>query len=575
MSMKTRYTFLFPLFLTLISPLGAPSLSASTLYEEETKGDHRWTTNFSLQTDWHLAEKKQGASSPLSGMTYLDGVLRSKLLEVGLRLEEKQRPLPGREEEKGWGLPYFYLRGRYAGVDLTLGDIYEQFGSGLLFRSYEDRFLGLDNAVRGARLNYTYGELLRLKSLAGQQRHFFDRGARLFARDRGYLAGGDLELSLEQFLPTLREHGGSFLLGAGYLYKHEAEDELASQRGGLIYELRQPVGTSAWATRGGISLPSFSLQLEYAHKDYDPNRTNGFIFRSGSAAMLTASYLWGKSSLFVGARRSENFDFHSDRLAEGNALRLNFLQPFTKQQTYTLAALYPYATQANGEWTFQGSLDTSIADRTGKGRARRTNLKFYGSLAMGLQKSWLVPEGATNPLAPQLMGSDGYTSDFFGMKDLLFREVGVEVSRKVSPSYSFVASYINQAYNQRLIEGHATRGDIVHSNIFIYDGRHRLSRKVTLRTELQYLQTRQAEGDWLYGGVECSILPHFILSASDLWNVGSSGSHYYMLAASGSWTRHSVRLSYGRTRAGINCSGGICRFMPETHGLFLSYHVTL
>lgn len=103
MSMKTRYTFLFPLFLTLISPLGAPSLYASTLHGEEAKGDHRWTTNFSLQTDWHLAEKKQGASSPLSGMTYLDGVLRSKLLEVGLRLEEKQRPLPGREEEKGWG----------------------------------------------------------------------------------------------------------------------------------------------------------------------------------------------------------------------------------------------------------------------------------------------------------------------------------------------------------------------------------------------------------------------------------------------------------------------------------------
>lgn len=111
--------------------------------------------------------------------------------------------------------------------------------------------------------------------------------------------------------------------------------------------------------------------------------------------------------------------------------------------------------------------------------------------------------------------------------------------------------------------------------LFIYDGRHRLSRRVTLRTELQYLQTRQAEGDWLYGGVECSILPHFILSASDLWNVGTSRTHYYMLAASGSWTRHSVRLSYGRTRAGINCSGGICRFMPETHGLYLSYQLTL
>ncbi|MFC2383463.1 MAG: DUF6029 family protein, partial [Porphyromonas sp.] len=467
--MKTRHLPLSLLLTALLPLTGASSLLASSQHEEKREGERRWTTNFSLQTDWYLSEKKQGSASPLSGITYLDGVLRSKLLEVGLRLEEKRRPLPGREEEKGWGLPYFYLRGRYAGLDLTLGDIYEQFGSGLLFRSYEDRFLGLDNAVRGARVNYTYGELLRLKSLIGQQRHFFDRGTRLFARDRGYLAGGDLELSLEQFVPSLISVGGSLQLGAGYLYKHEAEDALTSQRAGGLYDLRQPVGTSAWSARGGLSLPTFSLQLEYAHKDYDPNRTNGFIFRPGSATMLTASYLWGRSSLFVGARRSENFDFRSDRLAEGNALRLNFLQPFTKQQTYTLAALYPYASQANGEWTFQGSLDTSIADPSAGRKVKRTNLKLYGSLAMGLRRSWLVPEGATDPLAPQLMGSDGYTTDFFGMKDLLFREVGVEVSRRVSSSYSFVASYINQAYNQRLIEGHATRGDIIHSHIFIYD----------------------------------------------------------------------------------------------------------
>ncbi|MFC2383478.1 MAG: DUF6029 family protein, partial [Porphyromonas sp.] len=91
----------------------------------------------------------------------------------------------------------------------------------------------------------------------------------------------------------------------------------------------------------------------------------------------------------------------------------------------------------------------------------------------------------------------------------------------------------------------------------------------------RHITAGNAEGDWLYGGVECSILPHFILSASDLWNVGTSRTHYYMLAASGSWTRHSVRLSYGRTRAGINCSGGICRFMPETHGLYLSYQFAL
>lgn len=553
------------------SPARATSLAATD--GDEGKG---WRASFSLQTDWHLARRAEDTSSGrLSGITHLEGTLRQKHLELGARLEEKQHPLPGREEEKGWGLPYVYARGRYAGWDLTLGDIYEQFGSGLLFRSYEDRALGLDNSVRGVRLNYTYGELLRLKALTGQARHFFDRGTRIFSRQRGFLSGGDLEVSLEHLLPQLRERGGSLQLGGGILDKQEAEDELAQVQGGTIHYLRQPTHTFAWSARGVLSLPTLSLNLEYAYKDYDPNRTNGFIFRPGSVAMLTATYLWGRSSLFVGARRSDNFDFRSDRQAEGNALRVNFLQPFTKQQTYTLAALYPYATQPNGEWSFQTAFDTSFADRKAGGKRRRTSLKVYASLAMGLNKSWLVAEGQANPLAPQLMGSDGYRADFFGMKELLFREVGIEVSRKVSADYSFVLGYTNQAYNQRALEGHALGGDIVHSQIFLYDGRHRLSSKLTLRTELQYLHSRQASGDWLYGSVECSILPHFILSASDLWNVSQGGEHYYMLAASGIWTSHSLRLSYGRTRAGVNCSGGVCRYLPETHGLYLSYHLTL
>lgn len=557
---------------TSLSPLFAQTSPKAGQGSGAEKG---WRANFSLQTDWHLARQKpEGASSALSGITYLDATLRSKFFEFGARLEEKQHPLPGRDEERGWGLPYFYARGRYRGLDLTLGDSYEQFGSGLLFRTYEDRFLGLDNALRGIRLNYTPADFLRLKTVAGQQRHYFDRGARLFSSARGYVLGGDLELGAERWLAPLQEKGGTLLLGASLLSKQEAEDELVSQQGSVVRYLRQPEHTLGWSARGGLSLPSLSLNLEYAHKDYDPNQTNGFIFRPGSVAMLTATYLWKRSSLFVGARRSENFDYRSDRLAEGNALRLNFLQPFTKQQTYMLAAFYPYATQPNGEWTFQTAFDTSIADRSGK-RRRRTSLKVYASLAMGLRKQWLVPEGAVNPLSPQLMGTDGYRSDFFGMKDLLFREVGLEVARKVSADYSFVLSYINQAYNQRLLEGHALRGDVIHSNIFIYDGRHRLSPKVTLRTELQYFQSRQAAGDWLYGGIECSILPHFILSASDLWNVSHAREHYYMLALSGTWTKHSARLSYGRTRAGINCSGGICRYLPETHGLYLSYQLTL
>ena len=77
--MKTRHLPLILLLTALLPLTGASSLLASSQHEEKWEGERRWTTNFSLQTDWHLSEKKRGATSPLSGITYLDGVLRSKL----------------------------------------------------------------------------------------------------------------------------------------------------------------------------------------------------------------------------------------------------------------------------------------------------------------------------------------------------------------------------------------------------------------------------------------------------------------------------------------------------------------
>ena len=31
-------------------------------------------------------------------------------------------------------------------------------------------------------------------------------------------------------------------------------------------------------------------------------------------------------------------------------------------------------------------------------------------------------------------------------------------------------------------------------------------------------------------------------------------------------------IGYGRTRAGFNCSGGVCRYVPATRGFQISYN---
>jgi hypothetical protein len=113
---------------------------------------------------------------------------------------------------------------------------------------------------------------------------------------------------------------------------------------------------------------------------------------------------------------------------------------------------------------------------------------------------------------------------------------------------------------------------MVCSNIFIADGKYQFSPKVTLRTELQYLATADDQGDWAYGLAELSLAPHWMLTASDMYNVGETHLHYYQGGVAFSTGAHRLQLGYGRTRAGYNCSGGVCRYVPASKGVTLSYN---
>lgn len=530
----------------------------------------KWHFSLGLQSESYYTTAPTDGSR-YHGRHYLSAQVYNKHFTIATRLEEMSHPLPGFEATKGWGIPHFSITSRFKPIEVTLGDLYEQFGSGLLLRSYEERSLGLDNAIRGGRIIVRYRDLLTLKAVGGQQRYHFDRGWHLWSRDRGTVYGGDIDLGFSELIPALSSTL-QWRLGGSYVAKYEVEDEITQLRQGRLMALSQPTIVGAWAGRSSLAWRDLNLYIEYARKGSDPSRVNNYIFRPGSVAMLTLSYLWGNNSLFVGARRSENFDFRSARGVSGNDLKVNFLQPFTKQQSYVLPAMYPYATNALGEWSFQGVYALRLPKRSWLGGRYGTQFKLSLSFVQETERIWERPEWAEQPHHPSVMGSDGYQSRFFGMGAPLYQSVDLEVSKKVSPTYSFHLLYAYQLYNQHAIEGHATNGDNIISHIWVYDGKHRISPKVTLRTELQYLTTRQDKGDWCYLLAECSVLPYLLFSISDQWNVGGTKEHFYMGSVAALFGAHRLQLSYGKTREGINCAGGVCRLMPAMEGLFFTYN---
>ena len=493
--------------------------------------------------------------------TYFDVNLMSRRVEAGARLEFTEYPLPAFQDEpgfKGWGVPHIYIKGiSDYGFDLTAGDFYDQFGSGFILSTYEDRSLGIDNALRGARLNVTGVRGAHIKLLGGFQRRYWEW------KKGTWVGGADLELDIDNYSRRMRDKGVSWMIGASGTVKRETdENKLVA---GTDYLLNLPPAVTAFDVRSRFQKSGYSLLLEYARKSQDPSFDNGYIYHHGQALMLSASYSRRGVSALVQVKRSEDMAYRSQRSMTGLSARVNHMPPFAYQHTYSLAAIYPYATQfAPGEWAFQGEFGYTFARRTALGGKYGTKLKLNASHIRSLDMS---PVAAFNG---QYWGTDGYTSSFFKVgHETYYQDINVQLEKKLTSAFKLNLMYMNQRYNKTVIEG---EGGMIRSNIAVAEGKYQFNKKLTLRAEVQYLATKQDQGDWTFGLLELSVQPYLMFTVSDMWNNGSTDVHYYMASVTFNHKAHRLMAGYGRTRAGFDCSGGVCRYVPASRGLSLSYN---
>ena len=521
------------------------------------------TISGSIQSDMLVPQHDSGTGAEKTGdflnNTYFDLMLQSKYIDAGTRFEFLEYPLPGFEKDfEGWGVPNLWLKGKLGKVELTAGSFYEQFGSGFILRTYEERSLGIDNSLFGGRVVVKPVKGVTLKALSGVQRRYWNWNESL-------ISGADAEVGIEEFIPSLKKSGTNVMLGGSWVNKYEKTDEKIYVS--PVYRLRIPKFVNAWDVRLNFSRGPWSVLGEYAQKSDDPSYANDYIYKKGSAAMISGSYSGNGLSVLLQAKRSENMSFKSTNdvsKAIGISSAINHLPAFSQDQTYALAALYPYATQlADGEWAYQAELGYNFKKKTPLGGRYGMNVKANLSYVRAIDRQFYEGDDL-------VAKTNGYTSKFFKWGDhTYYRSFDLTLTRKLSKAFKLNLMYVNQQYNQLVVEGH---GGTVHTNIYIADGKYQFSPKVTLRGELQYLTTKQDQGDWAYGLLELSLAPHWMFTVSDMWNCGETNLHYYQGLVTYNVGQHRIQAGYGRTRAGYNCSGGVCRYVPASRGFTLSYN---
>lgn len=473
---------------------------------------------------------------------------------AGFRYEAMLAPIAGFDPNLyGSGFPYIWATYTEDRFSITVGSFYEQFGNGLVLRSYEEWALGYDNSINGIRVIYEPIRGLIFKGVYGTQRYFS------LSRE-GLIRGIDSEINFNDMFSGMANSKLRFILGGSMVSKYQAD-------GNQLYQL--PENVASFAGRANIGYGKFNFTTEYAHKINDPSAINNYIYKEGTAFIASLSYATKGLGLYAQFKRTDNFSFKSDRDVTVNALDISYLPPINESHTYALASMYPYATQPNGEIGFQVQMNYKVPKKS----------KLGGKYGMGISINYsqindIVRNKVNDSTAINQKWTLGYESDFFKFSEHVFyRDLTVEIDKKFNRKWKGIFKYMYQSYDIATIEGHPGE-PIINSHIGIADVTYKFTPRKALRTEVQGLWTKEDMGNWTAILLEYTISPHWFFSATDQWNYGNpiKDERIHYLSASFGYTRKTTRVqfTYGRTREGIVCVGGVCRQVPASSGLSFS-----
>jgi len=529
----------------------------------------------SMQFDgqYYLKDSKMGITdSSLDGrLTRMNAFTQVdytyKNFSAGLRFEAYLPPLVGYDMQyQGAGVPYWYVSYKNDKLEVTAGNFYEQFGYGMTLRAWQEWTLGFDNSLKGLRVKFTPVDGIVIKGVWGYQRNYWEQ---FTGNNRGVVKGGDIDIFLNDLFPSLKNSKTKLGFGGSLVSDYQVGKTTDIVIDTTTYTFKLPENVAMYSGRINLNIGEFGFFTEYAHKYNDPTTLNDYIYKPGNG--LFTSIAWSQKNFGItgSAKIIDNMGYKSNRNITTNQLSINYLPALNKQHTYALASMYPYATQPNGEYGISGSINYSIPKHTKLGG--ESGISFW----LNFTRITSITRDSLSGVAIGEPGTLGYNTNFFVPgNEVYYQDFNIEVTKKFSKHWKGIFTYLNQIYNKDVIEGHLNEYGLVYANIGVADITWNITKKHSLRGEIQGLWTKQDKGNWTAGLLEFTIAPKWFFSVQDQWNYGNSDKnlqiHYFLLNVGYIYNTSRISLSYGRQREGILCVGGVCRYVPAASGVTLT-----
>ncbi len=505
--------------------------------------------NFDLKLQSYQEDNLIGAEKAdeiILNNSYLNIFFTKNNFSAGFRYESYLNALLDYDEDyNGNGIPFRFATYSIDNLEVTGGNFYEQFGSGIIFRSYENKDLGIDNVMDGIKLIYNPFSGLYLKSFIGKSRTYF-------SYSDGIIRGIDAESNLNEMFNL--SNSTIFIIGGSFVSRFQKDNNP---------KFKLPENVGLYATRVNFINSNLNFYTEYIHKFNDPVGSltfEGNNYASGNALVSNLSYSQKGLGISAEIHRIDNMEFRSERQKSKEYI-INYIPALSKQHSYSLLALNPCATQSEGEFGYQFDVFYKLKKGTILGGRYGTKINANYSRIIGLKGG-----------GSYLNDSISFIPEFFGDKNnLFFSDFNFELIKKVSPKLKINSIISYQEYNKDVMEG-KTIGEygVVKSNIGIIDIIYKIKRKHSIRVELQSLISEGGDGDWSTGLIEYTISPNWFFAIQDMYNWGNVDDekrlHYFNINMGYIKGGNRFEIGYGKKRAGIFCVGGVCKEVPSSNG---------
>lgn len=503
--------------------------------------------NFQNNTNFFMRDSTIGASGTpqydyqfVGSETWMNLYYNRAGFDIGVRFDiYKNSNLPNPINSRSFvGIGNMYARKKIKGFDITVGHIYDQIGSGTIFRAFEERPLAIDNALLGARVMYDISDDWQIKAFTGQQKGSLDSDGSYPDTYKSVINGA----GVEGYWAPSETSDWSFAPGAGIMNRTLDEQSMQLIRanissGAPADRFTPSYNTLASTIYNTLQYKKISWYAEASYKTAeavsDPESSVGYINTDGSVLYSSLGYSTKGFGITLQGKRTEFFDLRTTPNETLNRGLITFIAPMARTNTYRLTARYNAATQFLGEQA--AILDVSYSP------SRKQSYSLTLSNITNLEGDLLYREGY-------------FDASFKGKKN----------------KWKSISGIQYQVYNQELYEqkpGVENVQSIVPFTEFIY----RVSRKHSLRVEAQYMHTEQDFGSWAFGLFEYNISPGWSFSVSDMVNVapkkGTKIKHYPTLFVGYNTGPHRFTLSYVKQVEGVVCTGGVCRFEPAFSGV--------